>query len=385
VTADPRKYPILYVDDEPENLLALSYALDARFDVMTAKSGQEALEILARLPIAVLLCDQRMPGMTGVELCRRARELRPDTTRMLLTAYSDVNAVIAAINQGQVSRFLLKPWRKEELEQVLESAIEIAHLNSTVRELQARLLETASRRHSIAAAAELVHELANPLAAMTMALSEAAQLADRLADSAAERKMAPVDDLELLRQLHGDFAAGVTQLGALLRRLREDGEHEAVTGQCDLSVVLASAVRMVRRVVEEHARLDIDAPVALTVGIDPSVAAEIMLNLLINASQAIEASGLADRTIRATVAREGSHALLVVEDDGPGIAALDLARVFEGRFSTRGEGRGLGLAITRELVWRCGGEIDVASEPGAGARFVVRLPLDATMAGERRD
>jgi signal transduction histidine kinase len=376
MTLNRLKYPVLYVDDEEENLIAFRYALDDRFSVMTARSGAEAVELLTQHPIALLLCDQRMPGMTGVELCRRAREVRPDTTRMIITAYSDVEAVIAAINQGQVTRFMLKPWHQEELEQVMDAALEIAHLNGTVRELQARLMTTSARRVSLAASAELVHELANPLAAMTMALAEASELTSRVAEAAAISKVPTTTDVELLHQLQGDFAAGVTQLNAMLRRMRQDGEAESVAGQCDLRDVLASTVRMVRRVVEGQARLEVVAPSALPVGMDASVAAEIMLNLLINASQAIEASGMKNRSIRAMLGREGTYAVLTVSDDGPGIEPHHMGRLFDARFSTRGGGRGLGLSIARELAWRAGGAIEVSSELGQGARFEVRLPLD---------
>jgi signal transduction histidine kinase len=376
MTIDRRKYPVLYVDDEPENLIALRYALDDRFEIMTARSGPEALELLQQHPIALLLCDQRMPGMTGVELCARARELKPTMGRMLITAYSDVDAVIAAINQGQVSRFILKPWHQEELEQVLDSALEIAHLNATVHELQGRLMKTASRRVSLAASAEIVHELANPLAAITMVLTEAAELAERVADATVAKQLPQLADVELLRQMQGDFAAGVSQVNALLRRMRQDREQESIAGQCDLKDVLASAVRMVRRVVERQAALEVDAPESLLVGVDASVAAEIVLNLIVNAGQAIEASALAGRTIRVSLRRDGGYAVISAKDDGPGIAPEHIEHLFEARFSTRGDGRGLGLAITRELVWRAGGKIGVESELGQGARFDVRLPLD---------
>jgi signal transduction histidine kinase len=295
---------------------------------------------------------------------------------MILTAYSDVEAVIAAINQGRVTRFMLKPWHQEELEQALDAALEVAHLNATVRELQLRLMKTSSRRVSLAASAEIVHELSNPLAAMTMALSEASDLASRVAESARASRVPALGDVELLHQLQGDFAAGVTQLNAMLRRMRQDGEYESVAGQCDLREVLTSVVRMVHRAVEERARIEVQAPTPIVIGMDASVAAEILLNLIINASQAIEASGLQGRSIRIALEADAGYAVLSLEDDGPGISSDHIGRVFDARFTTRGAGRGLGLAIARELTWRGGGSISVTSETGKGARFEVRLPRD---------
>ena len=376
MTVDRRKYPVLYVDDEAENLVAFRYALDDKFQVITAKSGAEALELLQSHVVALLLCDQRMPGMTGVELCSRARVVRPDTTRMILTAYSDVEAVIAAINQGQVTRFMLKPWHQEELEQALDSAIELAHLNVTVRELQQRLMKTSTRRVSLAASAEIVHELSNPLAAMTMSLSEASDLTARVAESAKSSRVPALADVDLLHQLQGDFAAGVTQLNAMLRRMRQEGEQENIAGHCDLREVLASVIRMVRRAVAGNASMSVTARSSTLVGMDASVAAEIMLNLIINANQAIEASELSDRSIKVSLETDAGYAVLAIEDDGPGIGPEHIGRLFDARFTTRGSGRGLGLAIARELAWRAGGAISVTSELGKGARFEVRLPLD---------
>src|SRR5689334_24482036 len=98
-------YPVLFVDDEPQNLVVFRYAMEDHFTVLTAQSGAEALQLLQRHQIAVLLADQRMPAMSGVELCARARELQPDAVRIIITAYADIHAAIDAINQGQVSRY----------------------------------------------------------------------------------------------------------------------------------------------------------------------------------------------------------------------------------------------------------------------------------------
>src|SRR5438477_12867701 len=107
-------YPVLYVDDEPQNLATFRYVLEDRFTVLTAGDGREAVELLEREDVAVLVCDQRMPYMTGVEVCRRASEIKPDVVRIIMTAYADLQAAVDAINQGQVLRYLSKPWRNDE-------------------------------------------------------------------------------------------------------------------------------------------------------------------------------------------------------------------------------------------------------------------------------
>src|SRR5438132_4375097 len=116
------KHPILLVDDEPEILFSLRGLLRKEFDLHTATSGAEALEILRRQPIQVVMTDQRMPEMTGVELLRQARGEYPEAVRMIFTGYADLKAVIDAVNQGQIYRYLTKPWDPDELCAVLHQA-----------------------------------------------------------------------------------------------------------------------------------------------------------------------------------------------------------------------------------------------------------------------
>ena len=116
------KPPILVVDDEEEILQSLHRLLRLEFEVHTAKTGLEALEILQQQPIHVVLSDQRMPEMVGVELLRQSQNKRPRAIRIMFTGYADLQAVINAINHGQIYRYLIKPWNAEELLTVLREA-----------------------------------------------------------------------------------------------------------------------------------------------------------------------------------------------------------------------------------------------------------------------
>src|SRR5262245_1903466 len=139
-------YPILFVDDEPQNLVVFRYAMEEHFTILTAQSGADALQVLQRQQVAVLLADQRMPQMTGTELCARAREIQPDAVPISTTAYADIHAAVDANNKGQVSRYLVKPWRNEELMEVLQTAIEFVHLQHAMRDMELRLLRTGQSR-----------------------------------------------------------------------------------------------------------------------------------------------------------------------------------------------------------------------------------------------
>ncbi len=121
---DYREFPVLYVDDEPENLRVFELAFRREFSIRTASGGEEALEILHQEPIALILSDQRMPGMSGVEFLARARALDEKTIRVLVTAYGDVDTLTHAINNGSIYRFVAKPWTPEEMRVTMRNAIE---------------------------------------------------------------------------------------------------------------------------------------------------------------------------------------------------------------------------------------------------------------------
>jgi Nif-specific regulatory protein len=141
VTLDTKRYPILVVDDEQDNLDAFRFNFRKTFDILTATSGPEALQILAEKPVAVIVTDQRMPKMTGVELLREVRAKMPETVGIILTAFTDVDVLIEAINLGQVYRYITKPWDAQEVRGVLQYAIERYHLQEENKRLSAQLAE----------------------------------------------------------------------------------------------------------------------------------------------------------------------------------------------------------------------------------------------------
>lgn len=106
---------VLFVDDEPKILNTLKRMFHRDCDVLTADGGEGAVEILGRESVDVIVCDQRMPGMTGIDVLRQAKKLSPRTTRIVLTGYADLDAAIRAVNEGEVYRYVNKPWSNEEL------------------------------------------------------------------------------------------------------------------------------------------------------------------------------------------------------------------------------------------------------------------------------
>ena len=122
---DYREYPVLYVDDEPENLRIFELTFRREFSVLTARSGEEGLARVHGTPIALVLSDHRMPGMTGVEFLARVCEIDPRSVRMLVTAYGDAETLGHAINSGAIYRFVPKPWTPDSLRGTLRRGIAV--------------------------------------------------------------------------------------------------------------------------------------------------------------------------------------------------------------------------------------------------------------------
>ena len=134
------RHTLLFVDDE-ENILKALRRLFHRtgHEILTASSGAEALRVLARRPVSLIVTDQRMPGMTGTEMLAEARELQPDAVRIVLTGYADVKAAMEAINDGRVYRFLPKPWDDRGLVEIVEQALADLDLRRENAALQERV------------------------------------------------------------------------------------------------------------------------------------------------------------------------------------------------------------------------------------------------------
>lgn len=132
-------FGVLYVDDEINNLNSFKAAFRRDFDIYTAQSAREGRKILDTNEIGVIITDQRMPGMTGIEFLESILVVYPDTIRILLTGFSDMNAVMDAINRGQVYKYLVKPWQNDELKLYIQNALEIYHLRRENKELAQKL------------------------------------------------------------------------------------------------------------------------------------------------------------------------------------------------------------------------------------------------------
>jgi Nif-specific regulatory protein len=140
---DLAAFPVLVVDDEPDNLDAFRFNFKRVFKIHTAGSGDEALALLRDNDVAVIVTDQRMPRMTGLEFLKAARAVRPDAVGIILTAFTDLDVLIESINLGHVYRYITKPWDAKEVKGILTQAIERHHLRRDNTRLQEQLQQYA--------------------------------------------------------------------------------------------------------------------------------------------------------------------------------------------------------------------------------------------------
>ena len=140
-----KKYALLLVDDEPANLQKLQRTFMDAYTVHAARSGEEALEILRREPIDAIITDQKMPNMTGIEFLQISQTISPDLVRIVLTGFTDVEDLIAAINSGKVHKYITKPWEPEDLRLTLRDALEKMELVRENERLAAQLQKANER------------------------------------------------------------------------------------------------------------------------------------------------------------------------------------------------------------------------------------------------
>lgn len=135
-----KKITVLYVDDEENNLVSFKANFRIKYNVLIALSGDEAMKILETKPVEIIITDQRMPNMTGVEFLEKVLEKYPAPMRILLTGYADMNAVVEAVNKGKIFHYLSKPWNEEELDMTIKRAYEVYEESLKIKEMNDKLV-----------------------------------------------------------------------------------------------------------------------------------------------------------------------------------------------------------------------------------------------------
>lgn len=355
------KREILYIDDEADNLVVFEASFEGSYQVFTADSAAKALELLEQRTFPVVVADQRMPGMTGSELFEVMRRKYPHTKRVMLTGYADPNAMLEAINQGQVYYFIKKPWERHVVLSVLTRAIEAYDLSIANTSLTDRLV-VADRCAALGrSAARIAHEMGNRLCMLPLLELIEEQYADRddLVEAAA-----------VARQAYERLTELVDEVKSFVRF--EQGGHEML--RISLSELVHELTAFLRydNTLPSN-RFSVRVQKEATVMGNRVKLQQVLINLLKNAAHAIQ--GRDDGRVTLLVDADQSGATVTVEDNGCGMADDVAERIWEPFFTTKGdEGNGLGLDIVKEIVKAHGGQISCRTAPGRGASFIVRLP-----------
>ncbi len=146
---DEQRFNILYVDDEADNLASFLATFRRDYNVYTARSGQEGLDVLRQVDIHLIITDQRMPEMTGVQFLESISAEYPEAVRMILTGFTDMDAIIKAINSGRVFRYITKPWDARELKQNIDIALQHYRLEKTNKELVSKIQQEIEQQKRI--------------------------------------------------------------------------------------------------------------------------------------------------------------------------------------------------------------------------------------------
>ena len=380
---------ILYVDDERPNRIVFEQSFGARFNVRTLASAQAALELLRSETAAVLITDQRMPEMSGHDLLLRVKQHYPETIRVVITAYSDLDPILSAVNEGLVARYIIKPWDRAEVEQILSWSLEAFTLGRQKSELQLRLMQTERLVTLGSMAAAVLHDLHQPLTNLTInieRLAEVARTVDRVqalmdqpAAALARKDRAQLNELvaelpELARDLLASSQVMTNMTVGLKQFLKAEPTPEP-TG-VDPVPIIQYAIGVCRETaVRARGRISYEGlPSLPKLRIGTTELTQVLINVVANAAQALLARDRSGgRVVVAAVDGEAT-VRLTVTDDGTGMSKEVLRKAGTPFFSTRPEGTGLGVAQCRRLVEGCGGTFGMESVEGQGTTVTLVIP-----------
>ena len=379
---------VLIADDEPDMLKYLKSQLSVNFQVIEAVDGQQAVEKANQFLPDVIVCDMMMPEKNGLEVCRELRE-RISTRSipiLLLTARADEETKLTALSAG-ANDFITKPFSMTELgvrlknlfdthtlqqelarqNQVLEATIE------QLKETEVQLVHSEKLASLGRMSAGIIHEINNPLNFAKTALYVLRIMAESLSEN----------EKTEFRDVLQDMAEGIDRISSIVSDLRTFTQpHLTQLEQVSVVEVVNSALRLLSNEWENKVKIEKEIPETQTIWANRNQIIQVLVNLLQNALQALEKKHCSETgaTIWLRGIEENGESLVIVRDNGEGIASEYLQKIFDPFFTTKdvGEGMGLGLSICYRIINQHRGRIQVQSERGAYSEFTLHFPQQPT-------
>lgn len=355
------KIRILYIDDEEHNLQSFKASFRKQYNITTTVSVVEAEEIMEKEDFHVILADQRMPGMTGVQFFEKIRSRFPESIRILITGHTDISAAIDAINKGEVFRFIDKPWDYTYVENAITHAFDIYQ---TRAELKQRNLDLQKAYEELD---KFVYSASHDLRAPLMSVLGIVNLALMEEDVKSQNEY-----LDLIKQSVKKLDTFIINIIDYYKNAR--GE-ETIT-EIDFHQLVNDVTEAIK-FLPEFGRINMITKINQT-GIFHSDAMKlrIIFNNLITNAVKFQDVRKENPFIRLTVDATQEHTKITFEDNGLGIKKDDIEKIFKMfyRAGATNSGSGIGLYIVHEAITKLKGTINVTSAVGEGSIFEINIP-----------
>lgn len=372
IALNPEDYTILAVDDITTNIMLLKAVLSrAKYKIITATGGVEALEKVAAESPDLILLDIMMPDMDGYEVLRRlkADPAAQDIPVIFLTALHNPEDIVKGFKLG-ASDYVSKPFNHEELITRVAHHIYLAAAQRTITAQRDELQATVEARDKMYSV--IAHDLRSPIGTLKMVFNMLSMslTKDEIGD----------ENFEMLSMGNDITESTFMLLDNLLKWTKSQiGRMNTVFQEVDISEVVLFASKMSDMVAQvKNIRVEYDIPGPIRVRCDVDMVKTIMRNLMSNAIKYSQEGG----SILISVHETPTHAVVSVRDYGIGISEEDLPKLLnpDVHFTTYGtkneEGSGLGLQLCLDLTRRNGGELSVESKPGEGSTFTFTIAKD---------
>ena len=355
----PHRSSILYIDDEVSNLTNFKFVFRKYYDIHLAESAEEGFEILKDNKVHLIIADQRMPQMTGATFLSKIAEENPDISRIIITGYSDIDAIIDAINKGRVYHYVSKPWDPHEFKVVIDNALEVYWLKHDNKKLVDSLTDTNKELDTFLYRSS--HDLRRPITTM-LGLSQVAKMTVKEPDATelfTKVEETAVGMNKMLQKLYmvNDIHAGIEET----EPVDFDNIYQKIKSE------YAESIR--KRGVDFQFEIEDE----LVFGAPDRLIRNILLNTIENA---ILFSSYDKPYVKVKISSTKEGLEMSIEDNGVGIPHKFHEKIFNMYFiaNETSKGNGLGLYVVKRTVDILNGAILLMSEPEVGTTFKIFIP-----------